>query len=462
MIDKYTALEWVEWSNGRWLSGMPGHVGDVSSDTRRLNAGDIYIALRGENFDGHDFVNEAFRKGACAAMVMNDYVVISGRKAGTAGPLLVVEDTGKSLCDVAYGYRMKVDPDTVAITGSAGKSTVKEMIAQILNQFSRTAATRGNWNNDIGLPLSLLSMASDTEVGVFEIGTNHPGEIASLTSILMPDWGVITNAGPVHIEYFGSVEAVAMEKASMLKGLAEDGTAVLNADDPCLATFVSSAGDRKILTVSMHGEADYHCINKDSDGEIVVRESLSDDEVSLRLPVPGAHNVLNALMAIAVARECAAEWPLIKSGLEKYKPLPMRWEEKVVGEVRIINDAYNANPLSMRASIDAFDKERVSGGKWLVLAGMLELGTWEKQEHISLGEYVGEGSWAGVVLVGDPGSDIARGIETTGYDRNKIYVCVNNTEAAEILGAGIAKGDAVLFKASRGMKLEEIIERLGC
>jgi UDP-N-acetylmuramoyl-tripeptide--D-alanyl-D-alanine ligase len=449
------------WSGGDWLGSPPGRIEGVSHDTRTIEKGNLYFALAGQNCDGHEFVAEAFRKGASGGVVSRKWIEAQepGIK-GTDRPMLVVEDTQKALTSVAHGYRCMVNPEIVGITGSVGKSTVKEMTAQLLSGTTRTARSCGNWNNDIGLALSLLNMKDDTCVGVFEIGTNHPGEIDVLCNTLEPTWGVITMVGPVHTEFFSSVDAIAEEKATLLRKLPPDGVSVVCRDDPFFDLFKNASPGRTI-TVSGAANADYVCLNRDAAGSnSLIEEKETGEKFELKLKVPGKHNIVNAMFAIAVARAHGVDWASIREGFEQYKPLPMRWQEETTNGMTVINDAYNANPMSMRAAITAFDEMKVSGKKWLALAGMLELGDREADEHFSIGEFAGSGDWGGIVLVGDLGELIARGVASTGFDRKRTFHCADNAEAAAILTRGLKRSDAVLLKGSRGMHLEEIVSSL--
>jgi UDP-N-acetylmuramoyl-tripeptide--D-alanyl-D-alanine ligase len=345
-MPSFEAAELARWSGGAWTPFYPGDIDGVSSDTRTLEKGNLYFALTGNRFDGHTFVEEAFGKGASGAVVASHWT--PSEKAQKL-PLLLVEDTSKALRDVAAAYREKLAPKIVAITGSAGKSTVKEMTAQILSTTLPTACTKGNWNNDIGLPLSLLAMESSTRVGVFETGTNHPGELAMLCRLLKPNWGVVTNVGPVHLEFFGSVEAIADEKATLLRRLPSDGVAVLNRDDAFFDYFRSAASG-PVLTVSMQRNADYVCRDRNpSSGEATLEETASRETFALKMPLRGEHNIANAMLAIAVARSFGVSWDHIGDAMKNYSSLPMRWQEKRIDGVMLINDAYNANPMSMRS-----------------------------------------------------------------------------------------------------------------
>lgn len=442
------------WSGGRWTPSAPPAVGGVSNDTRTLRRGDLYVALRGQMFDGHAFVDAAFRAGAAGAVVEAAAALESESR-----PVLRVVDTRVALTRMAEGYRLAVNPVIVGVTGSAGKTTVKEMMADVLAEDGPTARTRGNWNNEIGLPLSLLAMAGDVQTGVFEIGTNHPGELARLCRVLKPVWGVVTNVGPVHIEFFGSVEAIALEKSALLSQLPQDGVAVLNRDGACF-DLLRTASHAPVVTVAMRGDADYVCgWRTDGFGDGYIREAASGEEQEVRLAVPGDHNLMNATFAAAVGRQRGMDWAPIVRALAAHRPLPMRGETQAVGGVCVINDAYNANPLSMRAAIRAFARESRCGGKWLVLGGMLELGADEEAAHVDIGRLVaGEGAWSGLIVVGPLGRLIADGAAAEGFAKERICCCDDNDAAGRALQRLPVPGDAVLLKASRGVALEQAIE----
>jgi len=447
------------WSGGVWEPCAPSAIKGVSNDTRTIPPGALYVALHGERFDGHAFVDDAFAKGAAGAMV-DPSSPLQGR---AARPLLRVRNTTESLGLMAKAYRRSVNPVTVGITGSVGKSTVKEMAASILAETMPTAKTLGNWNNDIGLPLSLLAMAPDSRAGVFEVGMNHPGEIARLCDLLEPQWGVVTAIGPVHIAHFQSVADIAAEKAALLRALPADGRAVLCHDDPYFE-ILRACVPCPFLTVSLTGAADYVVDSPRGSGTLTIREASSRETRTIAWSWPGRHNAINAAYAIAVARGMGAGWDAITRGLACYRPLPMRWQLGEAHGIQIVNDAYNANPLSMRASLRAFEDVPVSGAKWLVLGSMLELGVHALSEHVSLGEFVAAGGpWAGLVVVGSPGEKIATGARSRGFDASRIWACESNAEVISVLQREMHSGDAVFLKASRGVALEEVANGLkGC
>lgn len=449
----FQASEVATWCGGVWKSGPPAELSGVSTDTRTLRPGHLYVALRGARFDGHEFVPDAFARGAAAALVSNEYAA----SASTApGPLLGVPDTLKALGRFATAYRTGLSVHMIAVTGSTGKTTVKEMIADILASAAPTARTRGNWNNEIGLPLSLLAMERTDRFGVFEVGMNHPGELAPLCVMLRPDAGVVTNVGPVHLEFFDSVEAIAREKSTVFRYLPTDGIAVLNRDERWYPVLRPVAPCR-VVTVSMVGEADY-VAELFGNGRFQVRERVSGDRVEFELPQPGSHMVANALQAIAVGRAYGVAWDAMRAALGTFAPPPMRWACEDVAGVSVVNDAYNANPVSMRAALKAFDETAVKGGRWLVLGGMLELGASTGDEHRALGRDIARGRWAGLVAVGPLGSQIADGAEAGGMSGSRVVRAGDHAAGAAALASRVAAGDAVLFKASRGERMEKVLE----
>jgi UDP-N-acetylmuramoyl-tripeptide--D-alanyl-D-alanine ligase len=332
------------------------------------------------------------------------------------------------------------------------------MIADVLQTRAPTARTRGNWNNDIGLPLSLLAMDPAEKFGVYELGMNHPGELAPLCEILRPSLGVITNVGPVHLEFFKSVADIAREKAEVFKCLPESGTAVLSRDDKYFE-ILRKAAPCQVVTTGVSGEADYEGrILSAGDGQFSVLERATGEQTEFSVPLPGDHVLKDALFAVAVGRGLGVSWDDLRSALKRYAPPPMRWNRVTIAGVRVINDAYNANPMSMRAALSAFMQTPVKGSRWLVLGGMRELGAAEKDEHVTLGREIARGDWAGLIVVGRLGEWIAEGAETAGGFRGQIIRCADHVAAARILRDKTEAGDAILLKASRGEQLEKVLE----
>ncbi len=442
----FTSQELARWTGGRWTREPASPVTGFGIDSRSLQPGEVFIALPGERADGHSFLDVAASRGAAGAVVRR------GTKFD-ALPLLEVEDPKAALTALARGHRERLTGQFIAITGSSGKTSVKEMTADLLSIAGPTARTRGNWNNDLGLPLSLLTMKPDDRFGVFEVGMNHPGELEPLCALLRPHVSVVTNVGPVHIEFFESEEAIAQEKATVLRALGEDGLAVLPSDDPWFAKLRADVKS-ELKTVSLRRDADYR-IEAGAGSLFVVSEWASGESVALDAPLPGAHILTNAGLAIAVARHYGIAWDAIAARLRAFQPPGMRWQKQTLGEVLFVNDAYNANPMSMLAALDGFAATPVSGRRWLVLGAMRELGARAEPEHVKLGGAVAEGPWAGLVSVGEEGNWIARGAQSRGFER--VYEAETPADAARVLKGLIKPGDAVLLKASRGVQLELLL-----
>jgi len=453
-VPEFNAQKLSEWCGGSWDPHPPMHISGVSNDTRSLRSGNIYVAVSGDRFDGHDYVNEAFVRGASASIVRSDWRAADGGKC-----LLRVSDPRKALGDIARGYRRQLNPHIIGITGSAGKTSVKELTAHLLSAHIPTAKSRGNWNNDIGLPLSLLEMDASTSAGVFEVATNHPGEIASLCCILEPGWGVVTNIGAAHLGYFGSIDAIADEKASLLRHLPAEGIAVLDCSDVYFTSLRDAAPDR-IVSVSASGPADYEVRKTSAQGAVQIYERETETSQCIALTQVGDFHASNLAFAVAIARTFGMPWMDICDAVNSYVPLELRWQVEFRNGVRIVNDAYNANPLSMRAALHAFAQMEVPGRKWLVLGGMMELGTAEDHEHVSLGEDVACGDWTQLITVGKLGERIAHGAMRAGWSADATLCCSNNVEAAQALRDLIEEGDAVLLKGSRAFRLEELVDAI--
>lgn len=418
----------AQWVARSWQNGMPlGPITGISKDTRSLRPGDLYIALRGDQFDGHDFVAKAFEKGAAGALVADDF-------QWRNHPVLQVPDTLLGLQNLARGYRTTWSATVVGITGSVGKTTVKEMCADVLSMGGETHRTEGNYNNHIGLPLSMLALPRTAQYGVFELGMNHPGEIAALAELLQPQIGILTDIGNAHRESFQSLEAIAREKAELPWQLPATGLAILDSHSEWYE-LIRSRTVARVVTVALSGAADYV------------------DPQNYPMPQPGEHIMRNALRAIALGQELGLTPQQVAEGLAKYAPPPMRWQELMVDGVDFINDAYNANPLSMRASLRTFAELPGSGKKWVVVGGMRELGRTTDEEHVALGRFVETLSFDGVIGVGALAHKIVSKTGENGFQ------CLNATAAAKILKENLVPGDRVLLKASRGEHLEQVLEQ---
>ncbi len=435
---------------------MPPHpLGRAAIDTRALKPGGLFFALRGEKSDGHDHLPAAAAAGAGAAVVRR------GTRA-EGPPLLEVDDPQTALTACAVGWRsLLTDAQVVAVTGSSGKTTVKEMTADLLATAGAVARSPGNWNNHLGVPLSVLAMEATDRFGVFEVGMNHPGELDPLCALLRPHTGVVTSVGPVHLEFFSGVAAIAEEKAAVVRAVGTEGLAVLPADDPWYPALRAYARGR-VAAVSQDDEADYR-VERLGGLAFRVQERATGTFCDFEAPLPGRYIVHDALLAIAVARGAGLPWDLLPAALAAFRPVGLRWQRETCRGVLLVNDAYNANPMSMRAALEAFAETPTEGRRWLVLGGMRELGASAEAEHRALGRAVAAGAaagrWAGLLAVGEEGRWIAESAREAGLAAEGAMWCVDADAGAAALALRARAGDAVLFKASRGVKLEHVAER---
>ena len=350
--------------NGQ-LQGKDLIVHGVSTDSRSTDKQNLFVALTGPNFDGHNFVTTAVERGAVA--------VIVDRQMQSTCPQVIVEDTRIALGKLANAWRKKFAFPLIAVTGSNGKTTVKEMLTAILSVRHPVLATQGNLNNDIGVPLTLFRLSKQHEFAVIEMGANHAGEIAYLTDIAQPDVAIITNAGPAHLEGFGSLEGVAKAKGEIYGGLSETGTAIINADDCFNPLWREYCADHKTLTFALDNDADITASWSVDDKGSLINAKTPAGEVSIHLPLLGRHNVMNALAAIAGTLAAGITLTEIKTGLESLQPVRGRLQIKSgLNGSRVIDDTYNANPASLNAALAVLGD--FTGQHFLALGDMGELG----------------------------------------------------------------------------------------
>ncbi|MEI7035803.1 UDP-N-acetylmuramoyl-tripeptide--D-alanyl-D-alanine ligase [Fulvimonas yonginensis] len=364
------------WTGGRLL-GADLDVRAVAIDTRKLEPGDLFVALKGERVDGHDYVREAALRGAAAALVT--------RRVDVDLPQVLVSDTQLALGDLASAVRAQRDVRVVGITGSNGKTTVKTLTASILSRHGRTHVNAGNYNNELGLPLTLLAMPADAEYAVLEMGAGKPGDIAYLAAIARPDIGLVNTIAPAHLERMGSVEGVAETKGALYQALPADGVAIINADDAFASFFEGLAGSRATLHFGLGAGVDVGAtiLEQRVDGSrFVLRTPEGEAEVSL--PLAGRHNVANALAASAIALALEVPLATIVAGLMHVPGVAGRLRsEAMPGGWTLIDDSYNANPGSVGAAIDTL--ALASGERWLVLGDMAELGPEARELHAGIG-----------------------------------------------------------------------------
>ncbi len=455
--------ECLAWTGGQVIWGRPVACAGVFTDSRRPLAGGLFVALCGERFDGHDFVEQAGRAGAAGALVawhrqekaLKAAVALAG---GTpAFFLIAVHDTLAGLHSLARGYRRRWGGKVVAVTGSNGKTTTKEMIAACLRPQVAVAATERNYNNDVGLPLTLLACEPQHAVCVVEMGMRGLGQIARLAAVAEPDVGVITNVGPVHLEALGNLDNVAKAKGELVAALPGSGTAVLNGDDARVLALAQQARG-PVLTFGIDGSADLQARQLAlAPEESNYRLYLEGREVAhVKLGLPGRHNVMNSLAALAAVQAAGFDLAQAAPVLAGLAPLPMRLERIALPSgVVLINDAYNASPNSMRAALEMLSGE--NGGRHVaVLGDMLELGTDTKLWHQAVGRLVAETGVRFLVAVGAGGGIMADEAIRHGLSAAAVARYPDAASAAAAVPEWLQEADCVLVKASRGVRLEQV------
>jgi UDP-N-acetylmuramoyl-tripeptide--D-alanyl-D-alanine ligase len=426
-----------------------------SVDSRTIQAGDLFFALRGPNFDGHAYVNEVFAKGAVAAITDREVAPGNVGASGTASARIVLQvgDALKAMQTLASQARSRWGGEVVAVTGSAGKTTTKDVIAEMLAVEIKTAKSAGNLNNQVGLPLSLLRMDESARVAVTEIGMNHAGEIRELAKIAKPDTGVVTNVGYAHIEFFESIEEIAAAKRELIESLPDSGTAVLNADDVRVAAFAEAHRGKTIL-YGQSPAADVRAedVEYSLDG---VRFRVGSTHFATALT--GRHSISNVLAGIAVAGLHGVEPGRLTGVVEKLRPGKMRGERFHHRGILVFNDCYNSNPDAVYAMLDVL-RDTPARHRIAILGEMLELGRWAEPLHRDVGTYAAE---QGIdVLVGIRGAACCTLDAATraGLRADAAFFFEDPAEAGRMLRALAEPGDALLFKGSRGVHVERALE----
>lgn len=430
------------------VSGNDVAFTQISTDSRRLPVGALFVALTGPNFDGHDFVAAARERGACAALVSRPVV--------DPLPQIRVADARLALGQLAAAWRSRFRRPLIALTGSNGKTTLKEMIAAILRVRGPTLATEGNLNNDIGVPLTLLRLSSEHAYAVIEMGANHPGEIAYLTRLARPDVAVINNAGPCHLEGFGDVAGVARGKGEIFQGLRPDGVAIINRDDPHADDWLSLNPGRRIIDFGLDQPAAVK-------GQVLdatpshFRLMAERSEVEIRLPVPGRHNVRNALAAAAAALAIGATLDEIRQGLESLQGVGGRMQ-RLQGRHggAVIHDAYNANPASLAAALQAVSAE--PGRKWLALGDMRELGPAANELHARSGQEARAAGFERLYALGEHSQAAAQAFGGGAEHFETVETLIAALDRD--LQNGGEPPAVLLVKGSRGMRMERIVAAL--
>jgi len=456
-------------TRGRLVNGpLPTMLRGVSTDTRTLTAGALFVALKGEKFDGHEFVAEAFRGGAGGALV--------AREVAVARPQVVAGDTLIALGALAAAHRATLGVKAIAVTGSTGKTTTKEMIAAILSCGWETARTPGNFNNEIGVPLALLELGASHRAAVVELAMRGRGQIAYLAEMVRPQVGVVTNIGLSHLELLGSREAIAETKAELVEALPADGAAVLNGDDEFLG-YLKARSQARVISFGRSESADVRAeqIEVGEKGEVTLRLRGWWGEEEVRLRAAGRHHALNAAAAAAAAMAAGAEREWLAKGLAAFEAADLRGQiVEAPGGYTVIADCYNAAPDSMRVALELL-VDLPGRRKWAVLGDMKELGPLSADWHRDIGRLVAEMPIAFLVTVGELGRFIAGGARARGERATAegrpcegnaggrelgVWEAADNPGAAQLVAAGIGAGDVVLVKGSRVMKMEEVVASL--
>jgi UDP-N-acetylmuramoyl-tripeptide--D-alanyl-D-alanine ligase len=450
---KFTVTEIVEATGGRLAAGAAeAPAGAVSTDTRHLARGETFLALAGEMFDGHAFLADAVQAGAACVVVADaESVPKAARKRGTA--VVVVEDTLRALADLGRAARRRLTCPVIGVTGSCGKTTVKEMLGHILSRRLRGRVPPASYNNAVGVPLTLLSAEPDDAFVVCEIGTNAPGEIAHLADIARPTIGIVTIVAPTHLAGLGSVEGVAEEKAALVDALPPDGLAILNADDPRVAAMADRCAGR-VVTVGTTWAADLqagHLIQTDRGIYFTTTGSAG-----FEVPVLGKHQAALALAAAAAAREIGIPLEAAAEALRHFTPPPMRLALQEVDDVVILNDAYNANPASMRTALDVLalwpDRRKV-----FFCGDMRELGESARAAHADLGRDLAGAGVDRLVCAGRYAKVVADAAVDAGLPAEHVTAVAEAQAAADRVLGTVEAGDVVLVKGSRAVGMECVV-----
>ncbi len=448
-MEGFTLEQAAEWTNGKATQDI--ELSEISTDTRELPKGALFAALSGDA-DGHDFINKAIEAGAGA-------VASHRRHEKYPVPTLYVENTSQALLDLARGYRKLCGGKVVGVTGSVGKTTTKDLMYSVLDIAFRALGTEKNYNNEIGVPKTLFRMTKDTEVMVAEMGMNHFGELSRISRAAQPDIVVITNIGTSHIENLGSREGICRAKLESLEGLSKDGIAVFCGDEPMLWDKRNGVG-RRVYTYGIKNHECDLCARLHEDGSFdIINNTLQLDALPMgsgfraTLSVPGEHNVLNALAAALVGLLLGEKPDDIAQGLLRYEASGMRQHLYDRDGFHIYADCYNASPEAMESTLKVLGG--MDGRRFAVLGSMLELGSYAEEAHKLVGRYAAENADA-LYAYGPSAGYMAEGAKAHGM--GNVYIFGDHGALARALRKDVKKGDSMLFKGSRGMKMEKVIE----
>lgn len=427
----------------------------VSTDTRSLEPGCLFVAIRGERFDGHDYIRQAMDKGAALVMAEKKASIPEGV------PVVRVENTVEALGRLAAFHRSRFRIPVIAVTGSVGKTSTKEMIAATLSAGMKVHKTKGNFNNEIGLPLSVLELDDSHQAAVFEMGMRGFGEIDYLSRIVKPNIAVITNIGISHIERLGSRQNILKAKLEIIHGMEDDGVVILNGDDELLSGLKGLLRQKTVF-YGMDESCDVRASDLLSNGEEGISFSVQCQAWEHRffVPAPGVHNVQNALAAITVALKLDLDCETIEKGLLSYSGDRLRMNILDIDGIKVINDAYNAAPASISSALKVLTEIGANRRKWAVLGDMLELGEWAEDAHREIGMQVAEAGIDYLVAVGNYARWYVEGASDHGMPLEHTRLFQNAEDAKSYLKQKLDKGDVILFKGSRKMNLDLLADKL--
>jgi len=437
----------------------------ISIDSRTLIPGDLFFAIIGPNFDGHDFIFEAFNKGAVGVIVCKGASTLLQNEQIDKNKIIIeVKDTLSALQDWSRHYKDKFKTFNICVTGSNGKTTTKEIIAHILSQEFPLLKTSGNYNNEIGIPLTLLQLNKSHKLLVAEMGMRGLGEIRTLTNFIPPDLAVITNIGEAHIGLLGSKDNIFKAKMELLQSLGKEGTAIINKDDPYFLKMSKIVKGKKLYTFGIENNSDIMACNIRMVSDKGMRFALEVQNGKSReiyFPLLGRHNIYNALAASAVAFTLGMELDLIERGLSSFKPLDLHMQlSNFNKDIKILNDSYNASPLSVKSALETLTEVAQNNRKIAILGDMLELGEKTDFYHREIGREAAKLSIDILITVGQRGKIIAQSSKEEGMVKERVFSFEKNEKInlAKKLLSLTKPGDFILLKGSREMKMEEILE----
>ena len=448
-MEALTVAEILKFCDGHLVRGNPqDRISSVSLDSRNLKRNALFIAIKGERYNGHNFLKEALKKGAKGAIISSKFKVQNSKFK----ILIHVADTRKALGDIAQGYREKFKIPVIAITGSDGKTTAKELAARILSSRFRLVKNSGNFNNEIGLPLTLFKLTKRTNLAIVELGMNRQGEIKRLSEIAEPTIGVITNIGESHQGFFKNRYGIARAKAELFDSLKK---VFLNRDSDYFS-FLKRKAKGRVITFGIKEKSDFQA------KDIVLSSSGIEFRVgNLRIKVPllGYFNVYNVLVAIALAKEFEIPNQEIKKKLQNFRPLSHHFQAIKLKKFQIIDDTYNSNPLAFRKAIEQLKMMKTKGRKVLIAGEMKELGKFSKKAHYSIGKFIAKSKIDFLVTIGKTAKEIGQGAKEGGFRKENFLHCQSNEEVVKFKRVFL-EDDLILIKGSRAAHLEEVVKEM--